>query len=90
MVPAWISPGQRFWAIATGAAHLLAGISIVSGIQAILASRLLTAMLVIFGALVWARSIFAAPHEHVAWAGNAINLALIGAAWMVADSISLE
>jgi uncharacterized membrane protein YphA (DoxX/SURF4 family) len=86
MVPAWLPPGQRFWAIATGTAHLLAGIAILSGILAALAARLLTAMIIGFGVLVWAPSLVAHPGEHMVWAGNAINLALAGAAWMVADS----
>jgi uncharacterized membrane protein YphA (DoxX/SURF4 family) len=88
MVPAWIPPGQQFWAVATGIFHLLAGMAILSGVLAVLASRLLTAMLVTFGALVWAPSLFATPHEHVVWAGNAINLALAGAAWVIADYIA--
>ncbi len=87
MVPAWLPPGQRFWAMATATAHLLAGIAIVSGILASLAARLLTAMIFGFGALVWAPSLWAHPGEHMVWAGNAINLALMGAAWVVADSI---
>ncbi len=87
MVPAWLPPGQRFWAAATGIAFLLAAISILSGVLASLASRLLTAMIIVFGALVWAPALFTYPHVHTVWAGNAINLALIGAAWVVADSI---
>ena len=74
--------------MATGVAHLLAGIAILSGVLAVPASRLLTLMLVIFGALVWGPSLFANPRVHMVWAGNAINLALIGAAWVVADSIA--
>jgi uncharacterized membrane protein YphA (DoxX/SURF4 family) len=87
MVPKWLPPGQRFWALATGTAHLLAGIAILTGILAVLASRLLTAMLTTFGVLVWAPSLFAHPDTHMVWAGDAINLALTGAAWAVADSI---
>jgi hypothetical protein len=45
-------------------------------------------MLVTFGALVWAPALLVDPHAHFAWAGNAINLALTGAAWVVADSIA--
>ena len=60
----------------------------VSGIQAVLASRLLTAMLLGFGALVWARLLFANPGIHIMWTGNAINLAMAGAAWVVADSMA--
>ena len=88
MVPKWIPPSQHFWAVSTGAAHLLAGIAILSGVIDVLASRLLTVMLVAFGLLVWAPALFAQPREHMAWAGNAINLALIGAAWAAADSIA--
>ena len=88
MVPNWLPPGQKFWAIATGVAFLLAAGAMLSGIRAVLASRLLTAMLITFGALVWAPSLFAHPGVHMVWAGNAINLALVGAAWTVADSIS--
>jgi uncharacterized membrane protein YphA (DoxX/SURF4 family) len=88
MVPGWIPPGQQFWAVATGVAHLLAGVAILSGVLDVLGSRLLTVMLATFGALVWAPRLFAQPHEHMVWAGNAINLALIGAAWVVADSIA--
>jgi uncharacterized membrane protein YphA (DoxX/SURF4 family) len=88
MVPRWILPGQQFWAWATGAFHLLAGIAIVTGVQAALASRLLTAMMLGFGALMWAPALLAKPGDHFTWAGNAINLALAGAAWVIADSIS--
>lgn len=88
MVPQWIPPGQLFWAVATGVFHLLAGIAILSGVLDVLGSRLLTAMLATFSALVWAPRLFAQPHEHVVWAGNAFNLAIVGAAWVVADSIA--
>lgn len=88
MVPGWIPPGRQFWAVATGVFHLLAGVAILTGVLDVLGSRLLTAMLVTFGALVWAPALFAQPREHMVWAGNAVNLALIGAAWVVADSIA--
>lgn len=87
-VPKWIPPGQLFWAIATAAFFLLAAVAILSGILAGLASRLLAAMIVSFEVLVWAPRLFTAPHEHFSWAGNTICLALAGAAWVVADSIS--
>jgi uncharacterized membrane protein YphA (DoxX/SURF4 family) len=87
-VPMWIPPGQMFWAIATAFFFLLAAVAILSGFLAGLASRLLTAMIVGFEALVWAPRLLASPHLHFAWAGNAICLAIAGAAWVVADSIS--
>ena len=85
MVPTWVPPDQRFWAMTTGAAMALAGVAIGVGIYAVLAARLLTALIVSFGVFVWAPSLVAQPHDHVVWAGNAINLAIAGAAWIVAD-----
>ena len=86
-VPAWIPPGQVFWAYATAAGHLAAGIAILSGIAARVAARLLTVMFIVFGALVHAPLIFADPHTHFNWAANAMNFALIGAAWLIAASL---
>lgn len=88
MVPAWLPPGQRAWALATGACHLLAGLALLSGIRAHLAARLVTAMFIGFGLFVWAPQIFLNPGDHAAWAANAINFTLIGAAWAVASSIA--
>jgi uncharacterized membrane protein YphA (DoxX/SURF4 family) len=87
-VPKWIPPGQMFWAIATAVFFLLAAVAILSGFLSGLASYLLAAMIVGFEALVWAPRLFATPHLHFAWAGNAICLAIAGAAWVIADSIS--
>lgn len=79
---------RQLWAVATGGFDLLAATAILSGILAVLASRLLTAMIIGFGALVWAPALFASPRSHIVWAGNAINLALIAAAWVVTDWIA--
>lgn len=87
MVPQWLPLGQRFWALATGAAFLLAGVAIIAGMRAVLASRLLTAMLITFGVLVWVPIVIAHPESHTAWGGNAITLAVAGAAWIVADTL---
>jgi uncharacterized membrane protein YphA (DoxX/SURF4 family) len=90
MAPQWLPPGPQFWALATGLGHLLAGVAIVTGIQALLASRLLTAMILSFGALVWAPRLLADPTTHLFWSGNAINLALAGATWTLADMIASQ
>ena len=87
LVPAWLPPGQTFWAYATAAGHFAAGIAILSGIYARPAAILLTAMFVVFGILVHAPTIFIDPHTHFNWAENAINFALIGSAWVIAASI---
>jgi uncharacterized membrane protein len=87
MVPAWIPPGQRFWAAATGAAMLLAGVSIAIDVQSTLAARLLTLLLLLFGTFVWVPRVFANPHLPVAWGGFAVTVLVCGAAWMVADGL---
>jgi len=87
-VPKWIPPGQMFWAITTTIALALAAIALLSGRSALLASRLLTVMLIGFGLLVWLPAPFADPHKLINWAGNAQNLAITGAAWIVADFLS--
>jgi uncharacterized membrane protein YphA (DoxX/SURF4 family) len=88
MVPKWLPPGQIFWAYATGTAHIVAGLAILSGIQSRRAAIALTVMFVVFAVLVHAPLIFADPSSHLNWVMNAMNLALTGAAWIVADSLS--
>lgn len=86
-VPKWIPPGQMFWAVTTTIAFALAAIALFTGRLALLAARLLTAMIVGFGLLIWLPAPFTARFSdpHINWAGNAENLAIAGAAWIVAD-----
>ena len=84
-VPKWIPPGQMFWAIATTIAFALAAIAILSGRRVLLASRLLTAMLVLFGLLVWLPALLGNPHSHFNWAESTENLAIAAVAWILGD-----
>ena len=43
-VPKWMPPGQQFWVIATGLGFVLAGLALLTGIQDLLAGRLLALM----------------------------------------------
>jgi uncharacterized membrane protein YphA (DoxX/SURF4 family) len=87
-VPRWIPPGQMFWAVTTTIAFALAAIALLSGRVALLASRLLAAMIVGFGLLVWLPAPFLDPHKPLSWFGNAENLSIAAAAWIVADYLS--
>jgi uncharacterized membrane protein YphA (DoxX/SURF4 family) len=89
LVPAWLPPGQTFWAYATGAGHFAAGIAIISGIAARPAAMLLTAMYIVFAILVHAPAIIIDPHTHINWSENALNFALIASAWVIAASIPI-
>jgi uncharacterized membrane protein YphA (DoxX/SURF4 family) len=88
LVPQWLPPTQAFWAYATGVGQIAAGIAILTGVQARLAAILLTAMYVSFTLLVHAPMLLADPSSRINWSENALNLALIGAAWVVADSLA--
>jgi len=86
-IPAWLPPGKMFWAYATTIGFFASAIAILTGIQAKLAARLLTAEIIIFELLFWIPNVRTQPN-HFNWAGNAISIAIAGAAWVVADSIS--
>ena len=88
LVPKWLPPSQEFWAYATGVGHIAAGVAILTGVQACLAAILLTAMFASFTPLVHAPILLADPSSYVNWTENALNIALIGAAWVVADSLA--
>ena len=88
LVPKWLPPGQVFWADVTGVAQIAAGLAMLTGVQARLAAILLTAMYASFTVLVHAPMLWANPSNHWIWTENAVNLALIGVAWTVADSLT--
>ena len=88
LVPRWLPPTQEFWAYATGVGHVAAGVAILTGVQARLAAILLTAMFVSFTPLVHVPMLLADPSSLMNWTENAVNLALIGSAWVVADSLA--
>ncbi|WP_168171206.1 DoxX family membrane protein [Rhodanobacter sp. B04] len=88
LVPRWLPPSQAFWACATGFGHIVAGLAILTGVRARLAAILLTAMYASFTLLVHGPMLLANPSSHWIWSENALNIALTGAAWVVADSLA--
>lgn len=88
MVPSWIPLGGSFWTVFTGFGFILAGLAILSRILDVLASRLLGLMLLIFSALALAPIVFAYPHAHGPWGGNAYNLGAVGAAWILGGALA--
>ena len=85
LVPKWVPPNQRFWAIVTTIAFALAAIAILTNRRARLAIRLMTLMLALFGVMVWLPSLIARPHAHLNWSEFALTFLITGAAWMVGD-----
>jgi uncharacterized membrane protein len=87
LVPKWLPPTQVFWGYATGIAFIAAGLAILANVQARLAAILLTAMLASFGLLVNEPMLLADHASHWNWTESAVNLAVVGAAWVLADSL---
>ena len=84
-VPKWLLPTQMFWAVTTTVLFALAAVALLTNRMAVLATRLLTTMLVIFGLLVWVPLILSDPHNHTDWSETAETFAIAGAAWILTD-----
>jgi hypothetical protein len=85
LVPKWLPPTQMFWAVTTTVLFGLAAVALLANRMRLLATRLLTTMLVIFGLVVWVPLIFSDPHNHTNWSETAETFAIAGAAWILAD-----
>ena len=85
LVPKWLPPSQMFWAVTTTVLFALAAVALLTNRMALLATRLLTMMLVIFGLLVWEPLLLSDPHNHTNWSETAETFAIAGAAWILAD-----
>jgi hypothetical protein len=88
LVPKWIPLGGSFWTIVTTIAFALAGVSMLVRYNALLASRLLTVMLLIFGVTIWIPMLIAQPGHAGNWSEGLETFALAGSAWIVADYLA--
>jgi hypothetical protein len=85
LVPKWLPPSQMFWAVTTTVLFALAAVALLTNRMALLAARLLTMMLLIFGLIVWVPLLLSAPHSHTNWSETVETFAIAGAAWILAD-----
>jgi hypothetical protein len=85
LVPKWLPPSQNFWAVATTVFFALAAVALLTNRMALLAARLLTIMLMIFGLVVWVPLLLSDPHSHTNWSETAETFAIAGTAWILAD-----
>jgi hypothetical protein len=88
LVPKWLPPSQMFWAIPTTVALALAAVALLTNRLALLATRLLTMMLVIFGLLVWIPLLLSDPHSHNNWSETVETFAIAGVTWILADLLA--
>ena len=85
LVPAWLPPSPTFWAVATTVLFALAAAALLTDRMTLLATRLLTAMLVIFGVVVWVPVLFSDPHGYANWSETIETFAIAASAWILAD-----
>lgn len=85
-VPSWL-PLHVAWAYVTGGAFILAGLAVLVGVYARLASALVALQIGLFVILVWIPIITAAGSKSAfQWSETVISAALAAAAWMLAES----
>lgn len=85
LVPRWFPPSPMFWAVATTVFFGLGALALLTNRMALPAARLLTAMILVFGFVVWIPLLFANPHSHSSWSETAETFAIAGAIWILAD-----
>lgn len=85
LVPKWVPPSPMVWAVTTTAFFAFAAVALLANRMALLASRLLTMMVVGFGLLVWLPLVASRPRNHTNWSEGAETFAIAGAAWILAD-----
>ncbi len=61
----------------------LAAVALLTNRVALLASHLLTLMIVGFGLLVWVPLVLSNPHNHTNWSENAETFEIAGAVWIL-------
>src|SRR5689334_13688094 len=88
LVPKWIPPTQMFWAVTTTVLFALAAVALLANRMALLAARLLTLMLVLFGLLVWVPLLLSNSRSYTNWSETAETFAIAGAVWILADLLS--
>jgi uncharacterized membrane protein len=86
LIPAWLPPNQDFWAYATGVFHIMAGVAVLTGIQARLGAMLAAVMYASFIPLVFVPTLMKEPTSF-RWTELATTIVLIGVAWTIADSL---
>jgi uncharacterized membrane protein YphA (DoxX/SURF4 family) len=86
-IPAWI-PLHRFWAVATGAAQIAAGVAVLSGVLARLAAILSAVMYGSWVVIVHAPRVLAHLLSHSEWTDLFTAAGLCAGALMVAGAIA--
>ena len=85
LVPNWL-PAHLFWAYFTGSTFIAAGVAVLIGLYARLATALSALQIGLFLVLVWIPIVAAGSKVPFQWSETILNTALLAAAWVIADS----
>jgi uncharacterized membrane protein YphA (DoxX/SURF4 family) len=85
LIPSWL-PGHLFWTYFFGVAFIAAGVSIVTRIQARLASILLGVMFLLWVVVLHAPRVAASPHNGDEWSSLFVAMAMCGSCLIIAAS----
>jgi uncharacterized membrane protein YphA (DoxX/SURF4 family) len=88
-VPRWL-PSHLFWAYFTAVAFWAAGLAILSGLLARLAARLFAVMISSWLFIIHIPRVVATPHDRHEWTTLFVAIALSGAAWILAGSLTQD
>ena len=86
LIPKWLPPSQEFWTYATGTFHIMAGVAVLTGIQARLGAILAAVMYASFIPLVFVPVLTTQPSAF-RWTELSTTIVLIGVALTVAESL---
>jgi len=85
LIPNWL-PVHLFWVYFTGSAFVAAGVAVLIGLYARLASALSAVEIASFLLLIWIPIVAAGSKVPFQWSETILNAALLAGAWIVADS----
>jgi uncharacterized membrane protein len=88
VIPGWIPGSPVFWAYFTGGAHVAAGLAILSGVAAQLATTLLGIMFSSWVLIVHIPRVLAHPQSQAEWTSLCVAIALSGSAWLMCGHFS--
>jgi uncharacterized membrane protein YphA (DoxX/SURF4 family) len=88
VIPAWI-PAHRFWAYAIGVAHVAAGLSLLTRIQARLATAMLAVMFGSWVFVVHVPRVMAANGNKDEWTSLMVAIAMCGGSWLFSACLAL-